>query len=114
MYIPTPLDFTAMIGGTFDPILSFFTDEAMTDPLDLSDYSAELQISQPDSVNYFVLTPGSGLTLGGVEGTMAILLTEAQTATAAAVDVHWFLKLINTVAHTSGFPINGDMGFQLP
>lgn len=116
MFIPQTANLTAIIGGTFDPVFTFYTDAAQTEPLDLSNFSAHMNIG----AGKLVLVSGtSALTLGGTDGTIAVLLTDAQTSNFSnrQVTVHWFLKLIdNTAASGSGvgFPLNGNILFEMP
>lgn len=112
MYDPQTLAFRALIGGTFDPTLTFYTDKAMTDPLPLTGYGALLQVGVGADA-LFTLTPGSGLTLGGALGTVAILLSDAETLAVAVQSVHWYLRLTDTAGKV-GFPLRGAFSFELP
>lgn len=112
MFIPQGLDLLAVIGGTFDPTFTFYTDADQTDALDLTHYTALLQIA-----DLLELTPGDGLTLGGIAGTLAVLLTDTQTAAIQASTVSWWLRLTNTSAPAGsgvGFPLRGNITFELP
>jgi hypothetical protein len=86
MLIPVQQDFELYPGGTFDPLLEFYTDRAKTVLFDLTGYSVVLRIgskwSDPTNTCALLeLTGADGLTLGGSGGTVQIVVTAEQTST---------------------------------
>jgi hypothetical protein len=85
--IPAQRDFDLYPGGTFDPLLEFYTDRAQTLLFDLTDYSAVMRIgakwqdTQLPGVDALLeLTDADGgLILGGRGGTVQVLITAEQT-----------------------------------
>lgn len=115
MYKPQTLYLAAVIGATFDPTLTLYTDAQQQSPLDLTNIDVTMDIGN----GTFVLTGGDGLTLGGDEGTIAILLTSAQTATVGAGSLPFSIQFIDTTQPDGEgisypFGAKSAISFELP
>ncbi len=69
-------------GATFSLIMTWYTDETQTTPVDLSGYTARMQIREfKESADVIVeLTTGNGrITLGGALGTIALEISAEDT-----------------------------------
>lgn len=77
-------NFTIDQGATFDRTLTWYTDASQTSLVDLSGYTAAMQLrpysSSPDLV-LSLSSPAGGITLGGALGTIRILISHIVTAT---------------------------------
>lgn len=67
-------------GATWNPIITWQNNDGTA--IDLTGYSARLQVREPvtASTTLISLTSGSGITLGGTAGTIALLLSATDTA----------------------------------
>jgi hypothetical protein len=71
---------TAVAGDTFILDLTLYEDSAGVTPRNLTGYTADFIISELNqNREVLAIESGSGITLGGVAGTVQILLTPAQT-----------------------------------
>lgn len=75
---------------------TFYQDTARTQPVDLTGYHARLQARKSPSdlvpfINITDTTP-SGITLGGMLGTLVVLLTDAQTLALPLGEYLWALQ----------------------
>lgn len=79
MINPGKLDLKCYQGATFDYALTW---SAAGTPVDLSGYSARLQVRESfDSATAVVsLTSGTGIALGGTAGTIDLLIPATETA----------------------------------
>jgi hypothetical protein len=79
---PDAHDFAIWKGATFRAHLELFNDEAETQPRDLTNHTAELIIrNRPNGDARLTLTTeNGGITLGGVTGTIDIVISAAATA----------------------------------
>lgn len=78
--------------------------DASGNPVDITNYTAKFQIraSKEDTTALISLTQASGLTLGGAAGTIAISLTDTQTAALTFVKCYYDLLLTpSTPANSS-------------
>lgn len=67
-------------GSANDVLLTWYTDDAGTTAQDLTSASASLKIKKREgSTELLALTSGSGITLGGVAGTILVAPTATQT-----------------------------------
>lgn len=83
-------------GTTFNPVLTY-TDENDA-AIDLSGYTARMQIrDKRTSANFIheLTTENSGITLGGVAGTITLLITDTDTAAFAFKNAVYDLELIS-------------------
>ena len=87
------LNLTVDQGSTFVADLTWDIDG---DPVDLTTYTARMQVRERVAADTVVLdlADGSGITLGGVEGTVAIEFTAAQTAALSPRRYVYDLELI--------------------
>lgn len=82
-------------GATFSTTLTYR--DSSNALVDLTGYTARLQLKSSrslDAAALITLTSGSGITLGGAAGTIAIVITDEQTATLAAGTVYYSVLLI--------------------
>lgn len=91
--IPGKINFTCPQGSTFSKSLTYNIDG---EPIDLTGYSARLQVrefhySDSTVVN---LTSGSGITLGGSAGTIDVLIDAETTAEFEAGNYVYDLELV--------------------
>jgi hypothetical protein len=61
-----------------------------------------------------VLTSGAGLTINATAGTVALLLTGAQTAPLRTGIQRWFLELANVATGETGTVIRGSVQVKAP
>lgn len=80
--MPGRYNMVVPIGATFERSLTWYTDDAETLPRDLTGWSARLQVRKTAAASgtLLALTSASGITLGGVAGTIAIEIAAATTA----------------------------------
>lgn len=77
------LNLTIEQGAVYTLNLALYSDTAMTTPIDISGYTAAMQIreNKGDATPVITLTSSSGLTIGGVnDNEIDVLITSAQTA----------------------------------
>lgn len=85
-------------GSEFDTVFTFWQDTAHTLPVNLTGYTARLSIASAyGAAPVFTLTVGSGLTMGGVSGTISVSITGTQTGQLAAGTYVWDLLVIDTL-----------------
>jgi len=77
--------------------LTWYTSTAETAVVDLSNYTARMDIrrKQSDSSALATLTNSSGITLGGSAGTIVIALTDTQTASITPGPAVYDLEMID-------------------
>lgn len=83
-------------GATFNPVLTYRDENAAL--IDLSGYTARMQIRLAKSDLAFIhelTTENSGITLGGVAGTITLLITDTDTAAFTFTDAVYDLELIS-------------------
>jgi hypothetical protein len=84
-------------------------------PVDLSGAACRFTIrNSPDTVNgttLLALTAGSGVTLGGAAGTVAIALTKAQSA-AIPRGTYWYDCYVDFAVGTTTRLLTGQMTFS--
>ncbi len=85
MQAPGELNLTMYQGASWDYTLTWTTTAgSVTTPVDLTGYSARMQVreTQSSTATILSLTSGSGITLGGTAGT---ILLEADATTTAGI-----------------------------
>jgi hypothetical protein len=89
------LDLDVPQGSTFDPQLTVYLADGAT-PRDLSGWDARMQVRDglEASTPVLSLTVGSGITLGGAQGTIDLLATDTQTKDLTAKAYDYDLELI--------------------
>lgn len=83
-------------GSEFSVPFTFYSDAARTQPVNLTGYHARFQVRNLPTdvaplVNLTDTTP-AGITLGGVAGTLTLLLTATQTLALTDGVYHWALQ----------------------
>lgn len=89
-------DYTVEQGTTFRRTITWYNDDAQTVLRDLTGYTARMQI-RPTVASTDVLlslTNTAGITLGGTAGTIAIVMTDAQTAAFTFTTAVYDLEMI--------------------
>lgn len=87
MQAPATLDLTMYQGASWDYTLTWTTTAGtVTSPVDLTGYSARMQVreTQASTATVMSLTSGSGITLGGTAGTIYLEASATTTAGVAA------------------------------
>lgn len=94
MINPGTYNFTLYQGADWDRT---FTITQSGTALNLTGYTASMQIREAaDSTAYLLsLTSGSGITLGGTAGTVAVAITSAQSSAITAGSFAYDLELIS-------------------
>jgi hypothetical protein len=98
MQAPATLNLTMYQGASFDYQLTWNTTEGtVTSPVDLTNWSARMQVRSTYQSSTAVLsfTSGSGITLGGTTGSILIEATPAQTAGVAEGQYVYDLELVS-------------------
>lgn len=75
-------NFTIEEGSTFTKVLTWYTDETRTTPVDLTSYTARMDIRATiDTVATIIelTTENGGIALGGTAGTITLTITATQT-----------------------------------
>lgn len=104
MQAPGDLNLDCFQGANFDYSLTWTTTSGtVTSPVDLTNYTARMQVRDEYTASTAVLslTSGSGITLGGTAGT--ILLEASATATAALVSGQYVydLELVSAAGYVT-------------
>lgn len=81
-------------------------------PLNLTGYTAKFQVGPVGGVPSISLAVGTGVTLGGVLGTVSVKATPVQTAPFTAGNQEFYVELDQ--AGDVYYPVNGEMSFQSP
>lgn len=83
MINPATYNITAYQGATFDLNLTYSVDST---PVDLTNYTAEMQVRESADASEAILSvaSGSGITLGGTAGTIAVLISASTMGSAQA------------------------------
>lgn len=94
MINPGTYNLTVYQGADFDRT---FTVTQGGSALDLTGYTSAMQVREAaDSTAYLLsLTSGSGITLGGTAGTIAVTITSAQSSALSAGSYAYDLELIS-------------------
>jgi hypothetical protein len=98
MQAPATLDLTMYQGATFDYNLIWNTTEGtVTTPVDLTSWSARMQMrtSYNSSTAVLSLTSGTGITLGGTAGSILIEASATQTADIPSGPYVYDLELVS-------------------
>jgi hypothetical protein len=98
MQAPATLNLTMYQGASFDYNLVWNTTEGtVTTPVDLTNWSARMQmrLSYTTAEPALSLTSGTGITLGGTAGSILIEATATQTAGIAAGPYVYDLELVS-------------------
>ena len=87
-------------GTTFNPVLTYTDNSVPAVPIDLSGYTARMQIRLKQTDPTFIvggeLTTGNGgITLGGAAGTIALLITDTVTTAFTFATAVYDLELID-------------------
>lgn len=100
-------DFVLVTNTDWTPSLLWL--DASGSPVNLTGFTAAMMIrSWPDSAQLASLTSGSGITLGGSAGTIALNLPKASTATIPAGVAKYDLLMTNGAGSTSAL-LYGDV-----
>lgn len=93
--IPGRLDLTISQGATFDDQFIWESGDGVA--YNLTGFTARLQIraTKDDSTTLVSLTNGAGLTLGGIAGTIDVLLSATTTAALSFTTAFWDLELVS-------------------
>jgi|TARA_R110002020_G_scaffold181076_1_gene375852 hypothetical protein len=93
-----PVHFEIPTYSEFGVTMTWYTSSAKTATVDLSSYTAAMDIrrKQSDSTALIALTSSSGISLGGTDGTITISLTDTQTAAITPGFGVWDLELIDS------------------
>jgi hypothetical protein len=93
-----PVHFEIPTYSEFSVTMTWYVTSAKSATVDLSNYTAAMDIrrKQSDSAALIALTSGSGITLGGSAGTIVIALTDTQTAAVTPGPGVWDLELIDS------------------
>jgi hypothetical protein len=93
-----PVHFEIPTYSEFSVTMTWYTSSAKSATIDLSTYTAAMDIrrKQSDSAALIALTSGSGITLGGSAGTIVISLTDTQTSAVTPGPGVWDLELIDS------------------
>jgi hypothetical protein len=94
--MPANHDFTIYKNETFDKTLTI-RDKETESPLDLTGYSADLDVrsSAEDVSEALTFTSGSGLTLGGTNGTVRLQKTASETGALTSGRYVYDLRLVD-------------------
>lgn len=103
MLTPATSDLTLYIGGTFDPLIELWQDDAQTIEFDLTGYTVLFVIRDK-----FSLSSGSGLTVTAATGKVQVLLTDVQSATLSEGPVEWRLSIEDGSGNVE-FPVAGTI-----
>ena len=92
---PGYLNLTFSQGATWK--LSFAYTDGSGDPIDLTNYTANMQarVSYDSTSVALNLTSGTGITLGGTAGTVNLLVPAATTATIGAAQYVYDMELVS-------------------
>jgi len=91
MITPTTNNLLVYQGATFDQT---FTLTVSGSPVNLTGYTAAMKVrATPADDAVLSLTNGSGITLGGALGTVAVVITATQTSNIAAGKYYYDLEL---------------------
>lgn len=94
-----PVQFEIPCYSSWSVTMTWYTDSTKTATVDLSNYTAAMDVrrKQSDSAALLALaTGGSGIVLGGTGGTITVSLTDVQTASVTPGFAVWDLELINS------------------
>ena len=96
-YAAGPVHFTIDTYSRWAVTMTWYLDSTKTTKKDLTSYTAAMDIrrKQSDSTALASLTSGSGITLGGSEGTISIVLEDTETALITPGPAVWDLELID-------------------
>ena len=83
-------------GTTFNPVLTYKDEN--DSPIDLTGYDARMHIrsKRTSTTTIHELTVGSGITLGGVAGTISLLINDTDTAAFSFTSAVYDLELISS------------------
>ena len=98
MQAPATLNLTMYQGASFDYNLVWNTTEGtVTSPVDLTNWSARMQmrVSYNSTDTALSLTSGTGITLGGTAGSILLEATATQTAAIEAGPYVYDLELVS-------------------
>jgi len=87
-------------GTTFNPVLTYTDNSTPAVPIDLSGYTARMQIRLKQTDATFIVggeltTENSGITLGGAAGTVTLLITDTVTTAFTFASAVYDLELID-------------------
>jgi hypothetical protein len=111
MQAPAILDLTMYQGASFDYQLTWNTTEGtVTSPVDLTNWSARMQIraTYQSSTAVLSFTSGTGITLGGTTGSILIEATPVQTAGVASGQYVYDLELVSPASAVTRL-VNGSV-----
>ncbi len=82
-------------GTTFNPVLTYKDENDVA--IDLTGYTARMQIRLKRTSASFIheLTSGAGITLGGVAGTIELLISDTDTAAFSFTSAVYDLELVS-------------------
>lgn len=84
-------------GTTFNPVLTYTDNSEPAVPINLTGYTARMQIRLKQTDTNFIeeLTDGNGITLGGAAGTIALFISDTDTAAFTFTNAVYDLELID-------------------
>jgi hypothetical protein len=96
--IPADQAISIYQGATFNPVLTFYTNQAAGTLLNLTGYTARMKARAGyGTAEIFNLTTSNGgITLGGAAGTVSLLISAANTAALTAGSYLYDLELIDS------------------
>ena len=81
-------------GSTFNPIITLYSDEARTTPIDLSGYTARMSVRKDvNTAPIITLTTSGGITIDGPNGQVLPLIDNATTSGFATDTYKYSLEL---------------------
>lgn len=93
---PARLNFIVQVGATLDRTITWYEDEAKTQPVNLAGHTARLQVRTlyGDALIHDLTTENGGLTLGGILGTIRFFIGETETEEQSAdADYYYGMEL---------------------
>jgi hypothetical protein len=84
-------------GATFNPTLTYYQDEGMTMPVDLTGYTARMKVKERiESVEHLfeLTTENGGIILGDTDGTIKIYISAMDTAAVPKIKYVYSLELV--------------------
>jgi hypothetical protein len=113
MITPGVYNLTVYAGADFDQT---FTITQGGTALNLTNYSASMQVREAADATAILLslTSGTGITLGGTAGTVAVVITSAQSSALSAGSYAYDLELVSggnivTRLLQGGFSVSGNV-----
>jgi len=111
MINPGTYNITAYQGADWDRT---FTITQGGTALNLTGYTSRMQVREAADSTAYLLTSGSGITLGGTAGTIAVAITSAQSSAVDAGSYAYDLEIISGASVVTrllegGFTVSGNV-----